>query len=118
MNYTGDGEVGNEDCENIGDFQIITEIWVEPQCGNVQIPSQQKAEYMHCLQYHQLPDAVSKFPFRPINFRMISTSGIYISLEIVHNYYELCKILKTTKKYIFSLKLNFSFIITRVIFQI
>lgn len=34
-------------------------MWVEPQCGYVQVPSQSVAMYMHPLQYHQLPDAVS-----------------------------------------------------------
>lgn len=48
-----------EDSEGYSDFQIVTEVWVEPQCGYVQMPIQSTAIYMHPLQYHQLHDAVS-----------------------------------------------------------
>jgi hypothetical protein len=54
-------EVWTEDSESYSDFQIVTEVWVEPQCGYVQMPTQSTAMYMHPLQYHQLPDTVSKF---------------------------------------------------------
>lgn len=59
---TVDGETSTDDCENSGDYQIVTEIWVEPQCGYVQTSIQRGAGFMNHLQYHQLPDAVSKFP--------------------------------------------------------
>jgi len=55
----GEAEVWTEDSEGYSDFQIVTEIWVEPQCGYVQMPTQSTAIYMHPLQYHQLHDAVS-----------------------------------------------------------
>lgn len=55
----GEAEVWTEDSEGYSDFQIVTEVWVEPQCGYVQMPTQSTAIYMHPLQYHQLPDAVS-----------------------------------------------------------
>lgn len=54
-----EAEVWTEDSEGYNDFQIVTEVWVEPQCGYVQMPTQSIAMYMHPLQYHQLPDAVS-----------------------------------------------------------
>lgn len=54
-----EAEVWTEDSEGYSDFQIVTEVWVEPQCGYVQMPTQSTAIYMHPLQYHQLPDAVS-----------------------------------------------------------
>lgn len=54
-----EAEVWTEDSEGYSDFQIVTEIWVEPQCGFVQMPVQSTAMYLHPLQYHQLPDAVS-----------------------------------------------------------
>lgn len=54
-----EAEVWTEDSEGYSDFQIVTEVWVEPQCGYVQMPTQSIAMYMHPLQYHQLPDAVS-----------------------------------------------------------
>lgn len=55
----GEAEVWTEDSEGYSDFQIVTEVWVEPQCGYVQMPTQSTAIYMHPLQYHQLHDAVS-----------------------------------------------------------
>lgn len=48
-----------DDCESSSEYQIVTEVWIEPQCGYVQMPAQSTATYMHPLQYHQLPDAVS-----------------------------------------------------------
>lgn len=54
-----EAEVWTEDSEGYNDFQIVTEVWIEPQCGYVQMPTQSIAMYMHPLQYHQLPDAVS-----------------------------------------------------------
>jgi len=54
-----EAEVWTEDSEGYNDFQIVTEVWVEPQCGYVQMSTQSIATYMHPLQYHQLPDAVS-----------------------------------------------------------
>lgn len=48
-----------EDCESSSEYQIVTEAWIEPQCGYVQMPTHSTATYMHPLQYHQLPDAVS-----------------------------------------------------------
>ena len=56
---TADGEISVEDAESSGDFQIISEIWIEPQCGFSQLPVQSIATYMHLLQYHEIPDAVS-----------------------------------------------------------
>lgn len=50
-----------EDCESSSEYQIVTEVWIEPQCGYVQTPTHSTAMYMHPLQYHQLPDAVSTF---------------------------------------------------------
>ena len=54
-----EAEVWTEDLEGYSDFQIVTEVWVEPQCGYVQMPTQSIAMYMYPLQYHQLSDAVS-----------------------------------------------------------
>lgn len=59
MSGIAEAEVWTEDSEGYNDFQIVTEIWVEPQYGYVQMPTQSIAKYMHPLQYHQLPDAVS-----------------------------------------------------------
>lgn len=60
---TADGDVSVDDFESSGDFQIISEIWIEPQCGLVQLPVQSAAIYMHLLQYHELPDAVRAYIF-------------------------------------------------------
>lgn len=56
---TADGEISVEDGEGSGDFQIISEIWIEPQCGYCQLPAQSTATYLHHLQYYEIPDAVS-----------------------------------------------------------
>ncbi|XP_043281050.1 KICSTOR complex protein SZT2-like isoform X2 [Venturia canescens] len=56
---TADGEVGNEENEGSGDFQIVTEVWIEPQCGQAKLPAQPTASYIDNLTYHQLPDAIS-----------------------------------------------------------
>lgn len=56
---TGDGEAGTDDGEGCGDFQVVTEAWIEPQCGYATLPDHQTASYMHALQYRQIPDAVS-----------------------------------------------------------
>lgn len=58
---TADGEVSMDDFEGFGDFQIVSEIWIEPQCGFSQLPAQSTAAYMHQLQYHEIPDAVSTY---------------------------------------------------------
>jgi len=59
MSGIAEAEVWTEDSEGYNDFQIVTEVWVEPQYGYVKMPIQSIAKYMHPLQYHQLPDAVS-----------------------------------------------------------
>ncbi|XP_072752702.1 KICSTOR complex protein SZT2 [Anoplolepis gracilipes] len=63
----GEAEVWTEDSEGYSDFQIVTEVWVEPQCGYVQMPTQSTAIYMHPLQYHQLPDAIARIDEECIN---------------------------------------------------
>ncbi|KYN29036.1 Protein SZT2, partial [Trachymyrmex cornetzi] len=60
-------EVWTEDSEGYSDFQIVTEVWVEPQCGYVQMPTQSIAMYMYPLQYHQLPDAIARIDEECIN---------------------------------------------------
>ncbi|XP_011685281.1 PREDICTED: protein SZT2-like isoform X1 [Wasmannia auropunctata] len=62
-----EAEVWTEDSEGYSDFQIVTEVWVEPQCGYVQMPTQSSAMYMHPLQYHQLPDAIARIDEECIN---------------------------------------------------
>ncbi|KAL0121707.1 hypothetical protein PUN28_006892 [Cardiocondyla obscurior] len=62
-----EAEVWTEDSEGYSDFQIVTEVWVEPQCGYVQVPMQSTAMYMHSLQYHQLPDAIARIDEECIN---------------------------------------------------
>ncbi|XP_029156600.1 KICSTOR complex protein SZT2-like [Nylanderia fulva] len=62
-----EAEVWTEDSEGYSDFQIVTEVWVEPQCGYVQMPTQSTAIYMHPLQYHQLPDAIARIDEECIN---------------------------------------------------
>ncbi|XP_012282231.1 KICSTOR complex protein SZT2 isoform X2 [Orussus abietinus] len=64
---TADGEGYTEDNESSGDFQIVTEAWIEPQCGRVVIPSHQSAAYMNALQYYQLPDAIAQIDEECIN---------------------------------------------------
>ncbi|XP_043250268.1 KICSTOR complex protein SZT2-like isoform X1 [Colletes gigas] len=64
---TADGEMSMDDFESSGDFQIISEIWIEPQCGFVQLPVQPAATYMHFLQYHELPDAIARVDEECIN---------------------------------------------------
>ncbi|XP_024942950.1 KICSTOR complex protein SZT2 isoform X2 [Cephus cinctus] len=64
---TGDGDGGTEDNESCGDFQIVTEVWIEPQCGRVQLPIHQTAEYMHPLYYHQIPDAIAQIDEECVN---------------------------------------------------
>ncbi|XP_046747125.1 KICSTOR complex protein SZT2-like [Diprion similis] len=64
---TGDGEAGTDDVEGCGDFQIVTEVWIEPQCGHTMLPIQQTAAYMHALQYRQIPDAIAQVDEECIN---------------------------------------------------
>lgn len=64
---TGDHEVGTDDGEGCGDFQVVTEVWIEPQCGHVMLPIHQTAAYMHALQYRQLPDAIAQVDEECIN---------------------------------------------------
>ncbi|XP_076387408.1 KICSTOR complex protein SZT2 isoform X2 [Megachile rotundata] len=64
---TADGEVSMDDFEGFGDFQIVSEIWIEPQCGFSQLPAQSTAAYMHRLQYHELPDAIARVDEECIN---------------------------------------------------
>ncbi|XP_014480858.1 PREDICTED: protein SZT2-like [Dinoponera quadriceps] len=68
---TADGEASmQEDCESSSEYQIVTEVWIEPQCGYVQMPTQSTATYMHPLQYHQLPDAIARVDEECINALM------------------------------------------------
>ncbi|XP_026671200.1 KICSTOR complex protein SZT2-like [Ceratina calcarata] len=53
-------EVSMDDAENFGDFQIISEIWIEPQHGFTKLYSQGTAGYMNRLQYHEIPEAISR----------------------------------------------------------
>ncbi|XP_018338951.1 PREDICTED: protein SZT2-like [Trachymyrmex septentrionalis] len=62
-----EAEVWTEDLEGYSDFQIVTEVWVEPQCGYVQMPTQSIAMYMYPLQYHQLSDAIARIDEECIN---------------------------------------------------
>ncbi|CAL7950911.1 unnamed protein product [Xylocopa violacea] len=64
---TADGEVSMEDVEASGDFQIISEIWIEPQSGFSQLPVQSIATYMHSLQHHEIPDAIARVDEECIN---------------------------------------------------
>ncbi|XP_034939533.1 KICSTOR complex protein SZT2-like [Chelonus insularis] len=57
---TGDGEGYNEDSESNGDYQIVTEIWIEPQCGQVKSLIHSTASYMESLSYHQLSSAIAQ----------------------------------------------------------
>lgn len=68
MSGITEAEVWTEDSEGYSDFQIVTEVWIEPQCGYVQMPTQSIAMYMHPLQYYQLPDAVSTIMILINNF--------------------------------------------------
>ncbi|XP_032678990.1 KICSTOR complex protein SZT2-like [Odontomachus brunneus] len=68
---TADGEASTqEDCESSSEYQIVTEVWIEPQSGYVQMPTQPTATYMHPLQYHQLPDAIARVDEECINALM------------------------------------------------
>ncbi|EFN84896.1 KICSTOR complex protein SZT2 isoform X2 [Harpegnathos saltator] len=68
---TADGEASmQEDCESSSEYQIVTEVWIEPQCGYVQMPTQSTATYMHPLQYYQLPDAIARVDEECINALM------------------------------------------------
>ncbi|XP_076669350.1 KICSTOR complex protein SZT2 isoform X3 [Andrena cerasifolii] len=62
-----DGEVSVDDFEGAGDFQIVSEVWIEPQCGLAQLPVQSAATYMHLLQYHELPHAIARVDEECIN---------------------------------------------------
>ncbi|XP_048511777.1 KICSTOR complex protein SZT2-like isoform X2 [Athalia rosae] len=64
---TGDGEATTDDGESCGDFQIVTEVWIEPQCGHALLPINQTAAYMHTLQYQQIPDAIAQVDEECIN---------------------------------------------------
>ncbi|XP_063994970.1 KICSTOR complex protein SZT2-like [Diachasmimorpha longicaudata] len=63
---TADGEAGNDDSENSGDYQIVTEVWVEPQCGRVKAGHATGA-YTDGLSYHQFPDAICRIDEECIN---------------------------------------------------
>lgn len=78
-----EAEVWTEDSEGYSDFQIVTEVWIEPQCGYVQMPTQSTAIYMHPLQYHQLPDAVSiEFTLQLLIKILVSYMLVYIHVLI------------------------------------
>ncbi|KAK2589304.1 hypothetical protein KPH14_007855 [Odynerus spinipes] len=64
---TVDGDLSTDDCEGSGDFQIITEIWIEPQYGHVGLLARHATEFMHSLQYHQLPDAIARIDEECVN---------------------------------------------------
>ncbi|XP_043487708.1 KICSTOR complex protein SZT2-like isoform X1 [Polistes fuscatus] len=64
---TVDGDLSTDDCEGSGDFQIITEIWIEPQYGHVGMLSRHAADFLHSLQYHQLPDAIARIDEECVN---------------------------------------------------
>lgn len=64
---TGDGEGFTEENESTGDYQIVTEIWIEPQCGQVKLPGHPTASYMSSLLYHELSNAVSVFILRKLS---------------------------------------------------
>ncbi|CAD6224796.1 GSCOCG00005557001-RA-CDS, partial [Cotesia congregata] len=57
---TGDGEGFTEENESTGDYQIVTEIWIEPQCGQVKLPGHPTASYMSSLLYHELSNAIAQ----------------------------------------------------------
>ncbi|XP_057320134.1 KICSTOR complex protein SZT2-like [Microplitis mediator] len=57
---TGDGEGCAEENESTGDYQIVTEIWIEPQCGQVKLPAHLTASYMSSLLYHDLSNAIAQ----------------------------------------------------------
>ncbi|XP_023246457.1 KICSTOR complex protein SZT2 [Copidosoma floridanum] len=64
---TDDGELCYDNFPSSGDFQIVMEVWVEPQCGSVDPSTPRKASYMHSLQYNQLRDAIGKVDKECIN---------------------------------------------------
>lgn len=95
---TADGEISVEDAEGSGDFQIISEIWIEPQCGFCQLPVQSIATYMNRLQYHEIPDAVSTctyftiYKFIPCSvtcYILIKSKSNKKLVEIGHNICEI-----------------------------
>uniref|UniRef100_A0A0C9R6N5 Szt2 protein n=1 Tax=Fopius arisanus TaxID=64838 RepID=A0A0C9R6N5_9HYME len=63
---TADGEGGNEDTEGSGDYQIVTEVWIEPQCGRVKA-GHPTGIYMDGLSYDQFPDAICRIDEECIN---------------------------------------------------
>ncbi|XP_076659931.1 KICSTOR complex protein SZT2 isoform X2 [Halictus rubicundus] len=81
---TADGEVSIDEFENFGDFQIVSEIWIEPQCGLVQLPIQSAASYMHLLQYHKLPDAIARVDEGCIN-ALLTLEYLSLLSQIVPN---------------------------------
>ncbi|XP_076285950.1 KICSTOR complex protein SZT2 isoform X2 [Lasioglossum baleicum] len=81
---TADGEVSIDEFENFGDFQIVSEIWIEPQCGMVQLPIQSAASYMHLLQYHELPDAIARVDEGCIN-ALLTLEYLSLLSQIVPN---------------------------------
>nr|XP_033323084.1 KICSTOR complex protein SZT2-like isoform X4 [Megalopta genalis] len=81
---TADGEVSIDDFENFGDFQIVSEIWIEPQCGMVQLPIQPAASYMHRLPYYELPDAIAQVDEGCIN-ALLTLEYLSLLCQIVPN---------------------------------
>ncbi|XP_031836676.1 KICSTOR complex protein SZT2 isoform X3 [Nomia melanderi] len=109
---TVDGEVSIDESENFGDFQIISEIWIEPQCGLVQLPIQSAASYMHLLPYHELPEAIARVDEGCIN-ALLTLEYLSLLSQVVPNekssdiiYGQVHQDIKLSKKNVRNIKNN------------
>ncbi|KAK0161678.1 hypothetical protein PV327_008097 [Microctonus hyperodae] len=64
---TGDEDGYNDDSETHEDYQIITEVWIEPQYGQVKYSENTALSYMNSLSYYQLSNAISRTDEECIN---------------------------------------------------
>ncbi|XP_076247853.1 KICSTOR complex protein SZT2 [Calliopsis andreniformis] len=108
---TADGEMSIDDSEGVGDFQIISEVWIEPQYGFVQLPIQSAATYMHRLQYYDIPHAIARVDEECINalltleyLSLLSQAAREKSTEIIYG--QVHQDSKPLKKYNESFKNN------------
>ena len=59
--YSGSEEENDLENEFESELQMVTEVWIEPQHGNVQTGNNSRISYMNNKHYYELADVVSCF---------------------------------------------------------
>ncbi|XP_048517774.1 KICSTOR complex protein SZT2 isoform X3 [Dendroctonus ponderosae] len=67
------------------ELQMITEVWIEPQYGNV-LPSNSRISYFNNKNYYEIADAICKIDFRCINILLtMEHLSLMCQNKAVHN---------------------------------